>query len=298
ADPQTSLTISSDVFYYWLADRMWQGRALLGDTPIQDAGAKFGLGEKTGIALAGERGGRLPTPEFFRARYDAVEADLEPGEANPMGRRNWTAGDNVNMSIGQGEVLVTPLQLANAYATIANGGTHYKPLLVQKVVKPTDADKAPTDPDNPPEEIEVFNPVVEDQLEFGTAQDGRSHLQVLQAGFEGVINNGRGTANDMWADYGGLPGRWAAKTGTAEAGTPSDPKADGSVFALYGPVDAPFGPNYSISVIIPESGFGADVAGPTAVRILRPMVEGNLPEAPRVDEDRALPDVPTLDVKP
>ncbi|MEZ5371928.1 MAG: penicillin-binding transpeptidase domain-containing protein [Microthrixaceae bacterium] len=134
-----------------------------------------------------------------------------------MGRRNWTAGDSVNMSIGQGEVLVTPLQLANAYATIANGGTHYKPLLVQKVVKPTDADKAPTDPDNPPEEIEVFNPVVEDQLEFGTAQDGRSHLQVLQAGFEGVINNGRGTANDMWADYGGLPGRWAAKTGTAEA---------------------------------------------------------------------------------
>ncbi|MEZ5371927.1 MAG: penicillin-binding transpeptidase domain-containing protein [Microthrixaceae bacterium] len=91
ADPQTSLTISSDVFYYWLADRMWQGRALLGDTPIQDAGAKFGLGEKTGIALAGERGGRLPTPEFFRARYDAVEADLEPGRptrwAAATGRR-------------------------------------------------------------------------------------------------------------------------------------------------------------------------------------------------------------------
>ena len=298
ADPQTSITISSDVFYYWLADRMWQGRALLGETPIQDAGTKFGLGEKTGIPLAGERGGRLPTPELFRERYDDAGKNLKPGETNPMGRRNWTAGDNVNMSIGQGEVLVTPLQLANAYATLANGGTHYKPLLVQKVTKPTDANKDPLAADNPAEEVQVFNPVVKNQLTFGTATDGRSHLEVLQAGFQGVISNGRGTANKMWEETGGLPGIWSAKTGTAELGTKSKPKADGSVFALYGPVDAPFGPNYAISVIIPESGFGADTAGPTAVRIMAPLVNGNLPPAPKVDEDRALPPVPPLKVKP
>ena len=291
ADPQTSLTISSDVFYYWLADRMWQGRGLLGETPIQDAGTKFGLGDTTGIALAGEQTGRLPTPELFRERYDAAEKDLGPDEENPWGRRNWTAGDNVNMSIGQGEVLVTPLQLSNAYATIANGGRHYKPLLVQKVTIPTDANTAPK-PDSPVKAQEVFNPVLKDLVPFS-----EDHLQTMQAGFEGVINNGRGTANKMWEQYGGLPGRWSAKTGTSEAGTKSNPKADGSVFAMYGPIDAPFGPNYSISVIIPESGFGGDTAGPTAVRIMRPIVDGNLPPAPLVGEDRTLPDVPPLDVK-
>ena len=181
---------------------------------------------------------------------------------------------------------------------MANGGTHYKPLLVQKVTKPTDANKDPLAADNPAEEVQVFNPVVKNQLTFGTATDGRSHLEVLQAGFQGVISNGRGTANKMWEETGGLPGIWSAKTGTAELGTKSKPKADGSVFALYGPVDAPFGPNYAISVIIPESGFGADTAGPTAVRIMAPLVNGNLPPAPKVDEDRALPPVPPLKVKP
>lgn len=296
-EPEASLTRSSDVFYYWLADRMWQGRNLLGETPIQDAGAKFGLGEKSDIALAGETPGRMPTPALFRERYDAAEEDLDPDENNPWGRRNWTAGDNVNLSIGQGEALVTPLQLANAYATIANGGTHYKPLLVKKVTKPSDATTDPNDPASPVEEERVFDPVVKDQLTFGATPAGKSHLEIFQQGFEGVINNGGGTANRMWSDYGGLPGRWGAKTGTSEAGTKSDPKADGSVFALYGPVDAPFGPNYSISVMIPESGFGADTSGPTAVRIMQPIVDGNLPAAPTVDEDRSLPPVPPLDVK-
>ncbi|MEZ5381788.1 MAG: penicillin-binding transpeptidase domain-containing protein [Microthrixaceae bacterium] len=293
SDPQSSLTISSDVFYYWLGDRMWRGKELLGETPIQDAGAKFGLGTKTGIPLAGEAGGRMPTPDMWRKRFDEAEKRLEPGEENPWGRRNWTAGDSVNLSIGQGEALVTPLQLANAYATIGNGGTHNKPLLVSKVTVPTDATKAPTAPDNPPLATETFLPVVQDRLPFT-----ENHLAVMQAGFEGVIHNGRGTANDMWSDYGGLPGRWAGKTGTSEAGTDANPKADGSVFALYGPVDAPFGPNFAIATIIPESGFGADTSGPTAVRTLRPLVEGNLPPAPKVGEDRDLPPVPPLDVKP
>src|SRR5690606_13260617 len=70
-DLARSLTVSSDVYYYRIADKFWNRRGQFGETPIQDAAREFGLGERTGIPLPGENPGRLPTPEGRRKAYEA-----------------------------------------------------------------------------------------------------------------------------------------------------------------------------------------------------------------------------------
>jgi penicillin-binding protein 2 len=111
---QRAITISSDAYFYNVGAQFWlQREGLGGEAVLQDHLRTWGLGEPTGIALTSEKVGRVPTPEWKREFYTS----------DPV----WRTGDNVNMAIGQGDVLVTPLQLANGYATFANGGTRYVP---------------------------------------------------------------------------------------------------------------------------------------------------------------------------
>ncbi len=111
------LAYSCDIFFY-NAGGGYIDRAGLGVDKLAEWARFFGLGEKTGIDLPGESAGLVPTPDWKRLNYS----------------ESWVLGDTYNMSIGQGFVLATPLQMANVAATIANGGTVYRPQIIREVV--------------------------------------------------------------------------------------------------------------------------------------------------------------------
>lgn len=117
-----ALETSCDTYFYKLAVNFYNDP----DSPLSDWSSKFGLGRPTGLDLGGEASGVVPTPEWKRT----VESEL--WDRNPT-ERLWRPGDSVNMSIGQGNTLTTPLQMANVYATIANGGTLREPRLAKRI---------------------------------------------------------------------------------------------------------------------------------------------------------------------
>jgi penicillin-binding protein 2 len=236
-----ALTVSSDVFFYSLGGRFWTERSAFGD-PIQDAAKAFGLGEETGIPLAGELKGWVPTPDNKKERH------AKNPTAFPYG--DWFTGDNINLSIGQGDMLVTPLQLANAYAALANGGTLFSPNVVIKVLAPGGAGTVVRNIDPrvlktiemPPE---VREPIVE--------------------GLTGVTTQQSGTA---YAAFIGFPGDWqvAGKTGTAQVTGGSD----NALFVGFGPTVAP---RYVSAAVLENSGFGAVHAAPTVRRVLQGLAD-------------------------
>ncbi|MGB3411472.1 MAG: penicillin-binding transpeptidase domain-containing protein [Microthrixaceae bacterium] len=260
-----ALTVSSDVYFYKLADKFWNLRGQFGETPIQDAAAEFGLGQKSGIPLVGEHRGRLPTPAARKADYDARPDLFMTGD--------WRSGDNINMAIGQGDVLTTPLQVANAYATFANGGTLYQPQVATKVTRVKDPTKPPGDPTN-------FDVVREIQaVPKGTVTFVGDQWNKIFTGLLGVTQERGGTAYNSWH---ATPTAWpmAGKTGTAEVSK----KADSALFVGWGPAVSGVAPQYAISVVIPEAGFGGEVAAPLAFRILAPVSFGQLaPACPVAD---------------
>ncbi len=151
-----ALQLSCDTFFYRLALRYWQAGG--GDPTDVDApdplvrGAQaFGFGTATGIDLPGEASGRIADREWKKRYYREMKdyycaIDADPGDASPFMRlfahefclEGWyyRAGDAVNFSIGQGDTLVTPLQLARAYAALGNGGTLYEPRVAKAIVDP------------------------------------------------------------------------------------------------------------------------------------------------------------------
>jgi penicillin-binding protein 2 len=263
-----SMTVSSDVYYYRIADKFWNRTGEFGDTPIQEAAADFGLGERTGIPLPGENAGRLPTPlarkEAFEARPDLFMTG------------DWRTGDNINMSIGQGDVLATPLQLTDAYSTFANGGTRYRPQVVTKITQVRDATLPPGQAGNYELVREVPAEVV-GTVTFDPAQHAK-----LWEGFVGVTQNALGTAAAAW---GASPTAWpmGGKTGTAQV----NDKADTALFVGWGPALPDVEPTYTVTVVIPEAGFGSVVAAPVAFRVLAPASSGQLPVACTVAEQSA-----------
>src|SRR3954467_2443880 len=112
-----ALTVSSDVFFYQLGrDLNEKGM------PLQLWAHRLGIGRRTGIDLPGESPGRLPTPHWRNTWYKKKLTD-----------RPWSVGDNINLSVGQGDLLANPLQMAVAYATIANGGRVLRPRLGMRI---------------------------------------------------------------------------------------------------------------------------------------------------------------------
>ncbi|MGH3274782.1 MAG: penicillin-binding transpeptidase domain-containing protein, partial [Streptosporangiaceae bacterium] len=154
---------------------------------------------------------------------------------------DWTPGQSVIASIGQGYVAVTPLQLARAYAALANGGTLYSPRLGEELVSPTGT------------VVRRITPPVAGHLPATAAT-----LAYVRSALAGVVT--RGTAQGA---FGGFPlGRVcvAGKTGTAQvAGNLAT-----SVFASFGPCG---NPRYVVVVMIPDSGYGADVSAPAVRQI-------------------------------
>lgn len=242
-DMREALTVSSDAYFYEIGARAWFGRDQVGD-PIQDAAEVFGFGADTGVPLPNEKSGRVMTPEEYARR------SADNPTAFPDGQ--WQAGDNVNIAIGQGEMLVTPLQLANAYGALANGGTLLAPNIVREVRR------SGTD-----EVVRSFEPRALRRIEFAPGW-----REAFVDGFVGVTTDEDGTAAGTFS---GFP-NWlvAGKTGTAQVGG----KADTAVFAAFAPADAP---RYAAAAFLEESGFGGVAAAPLVRRILEPLATGAMP---------------------
>jgi penicillin-binding protein 2 len=238
-----AITVSSDAYFYNVGAQFWLQRDHLGgDAGMQQYIQGWGIGEESTIPLSGEASGRLPTPEWRRDFCEKTDCN-DP---------EWRAGDNVNLAVGQGDLVLTPMQLANGYATFANGGTRYQPKIALRIVPP----------EGEPTEIE---PKAITQVDLPP-----SVREPLLEGLMGVTSSG--TAASAFSGFDLDNFYVAGKTGTAQV----DGKADTAVFASFGPVA---NPQYAIAVFMEESGFGGSNAAPVS-RALYDALSGAVPLQP------------------
>ncbi len=228
---ESALEVSSDVYYYTLGDRMYPG------TELQNWARKLGIGRETGIDLPGEREGLLPTPDWRNQLY---REDLT--------ERPWSTGDNVNLSVGQGDLQADPLQMAVAYATIANGGTVPRPHIGMRVEDA--AGRVLREIEPPPARHVRIEP---------------EWRQTILAGLHDAAQSGGGTSYEV---FGGFPVPVAGKTGTAER----PPYADQSWYVVLAPYPDP---EIVVAVTFEEGGFGAETAAPAALQILSQYFDKN-----------------------
>lgn len=213
---------SCDVYFYQLGVQVgldrWSEIA---------SGCRFGL--STGIDLPGEVKGLVPSSSYFDSRY---------------GERGWTRYLVVNLAIGQGELLVTPLQMAVLFAALGNKGTIYRPRIVSRIISP-EGDTMTVEP-----EIVGNLPITEQNLE------------ILHRGLVGVVSGERGTAHA--AAIAEIP--VAGKTGTAQ----NPHGEDHAWFVCYAPAQEP---EIAIAVLVENAGHGGSIAAPLARKILEKYFE-------------------------
>jgi penicillin-binding protein 2 len=218
---EKALTVSCDITFYQVG-LMLNG---VGQDVLPRYARGFGFGALTGIEVE-EDAGLVPDPAW------KIQAKGE----------GWAPGDSVNLAIGQSELLVTPLQVAVMMAAVGNGGTLYRPQVVEMIA----AD--PTRPDW------ALEPVAAAQLPVS-----QETLAVIQGSLYRVTSSPEGTAYEAFQ---GLDFPVAGKTGTAESGQ-ENPHA---WFAGYAPADDP---EIAIAVVVEHSGEGASYAAP----LMRAVVE-------------------------
>jgi len=219
-----AITQSCDVYFYNLGYRFYAANG----SPLADWAKRLGMEKYTGIDLLGEVKGRVPTPEW-RRKYFETEVD-----------KLWTPGNSINLSIGQGDLEATPLQLAVMYAAVANGGKIVTPHFGLKVTDP--AGKTVRD----------LRPTTSKKVDMA-----RSTLDIVRRGLYQAANAPTGTSFAVFAGY-DVP--VAGKTGTAEV---FDATRGGYVdyawYASYAPADDP---KYAVVVMVEKGGHGGTVAAP------------------------------------
>jgi len=225
-----ALTVSSDVFFYQLGQYMDEK-----GMPLQKWGRRLGIGRKTGIDLPAEEPGRMPSPQWRDRWYKQGLTD-----------RPWSVGDNINLSVGQGDLLANPLQMAVAYAAIANGGRVLRPRLGLR--------------------IEDAAGRAIQQLDAPTARRlkvSEANRNAILEGLHGAANGPGGTSTPVFE---GFPIPIAGKTGTAE----HIGKPDQSWYVALAPYP---NPKYVVAVTDEAGGFGADTAAPMTRRILAELLD-------------------------
>jgi penicillin-binding protein 2 len=238
-----ALTASSDNYFNIVGLKLWDEQARIGPIALQEVAYSYGLGKPTGIDLPGEAAGLIPTP----AQQVALKK-AEPNNPDALGY--WVVGDSMEMAIGQFQDEVTPIQMANAYSTFANGGTRYRPQLVLAVRAPDG------------KLVKGYHPVVEGHATSLTTADRDAMIQ----GYLGVTHDPAGTAYPVYhgSDLAGL--QVAGKTGTAQVA--SSPGQDTSVFVSFAPA---YSARYVVDSFMEKSGYGESVAAPVVRRILQEL---------------------------
>src|SRR5437762_5216108 len=199
----------------------------------------LGIGEESGLRLSAEQSGNMPGPEWMQIHHP---------------QERWSQAQTANVSIGQGYTLVSPLQLAMAYVTAANGGTCYYPRLIDKVLN---QDGSPVLDEHGKPAVSQTPRVRSDLRREVSPQD----IELVRKGLWKVVNEdggtgGRARLKDVVV---------AGKTGTAQA-TERGHEENVAWFACFAPFDHP---KYVVAVMVQgASGHGGEVAGPIATRIL------------------------------
>ena len=233
-DMRRSIQLSSNIYYYSLANEM-------GVDLIHDFMKPLGFGQITGIDLGGEVRGVLPSTEWKRNAYKRPE------------QRRWYAGETISLGIGQGYNTFTMLQLAQATATVANGGFKHRPHLALATRDAVTGQVTPVA--QPPAENLGYKP---------------AHVAVIRDGLVSVVTSG--TARGVFA---GAAYQAAGKTGTAQAVTQAqntkdnaraleEHQRDHSLFMAYAPANDP---RIAVAVIVENAGWGAGAAAPIARRV-------------------------------
>jgi penicillin-binding protein 2 len=226
-----ALKVSCNSYFYQMGNAA-------GINAIDETGKTLGLGQQTGIETTSEQAGVLPSPDWMRIHYP---------------RERWTSAYTANVSIGQGYVLVSPLQLAMVYATIANGGVSYFPRLVKNVV---DAEGKPVLNDKGQPAIPQ-EPKVHGDLRFDFKPE---QIALAKQGLWKVVNEGGGTGGKARIE--GV--QVAGKTGSAQAMTQG--KSDTIAwFGCFAPYE---NAKYAVAVMVQGGKGGGAVAAPIAHRIL------------------------------
>jgi penicillin-binding protein 2 len=226
-----AIKVSCNAFFYQYGNAA-------GIDAIDTTGDALGLGKPTGLEITGESGGVLPGPDWMRLQH--------PNE-------KWSSAYTANVSIGQGYDLATPLQMAMAYATVANGGVSYYPRLVDRVLNQDgtpllDAEGKIAVPQKPKVHTDFRN-------DFSSQQ-----IDLVRRGLWKVINEDGGTGSSVrMKDV-----QVAGKTGTAQAML-NGKKDTIAWFCCFAPYDHP---RYTIAVMVQGGEHGGSVAGPIANRIL------------------------------
>ena len=227
---------SCDTYFYQLGPK-------LGIDRIAKWANAFGLGEKTGIALDDERSGTIPSTEWKRKRY----------------RQPWFPGETVSVAIGQGYVTVTPLQLANMMAAVANGGKLYRPYVVNKVESVDGAT------------VREYGPEVIRTIELKP-----DTLKRVRAALADVVSAPHGTGAAARSEVVSIAG----KTGTAQVVEMKGGyvkteqlayfNRDHAWFVSYAPVE---NPQVAIAVLVEHGGHGGDAAAPMAKKVFEKFIE-------------------------
>jgi penicillin-binding protein 2 len=231
--------VSSDIYFYSLG---LKAKASKGHGQIQDWARRYGLGERTGIDLPAEVEGLIPTPAWRNRLYKEGLTD-----------RPWTAGDNINLSVGQGDLQANPLQMAIAYAALANGGEVLRPHLADQVESVTG------------EVLEEIRPAPRRQIQM--PEETRNTIM------DGLTRAAMEDGGTSYGVFGNFPLPVAGKTGTAERGV----QPDQAWYVAIAPAD---NPQIVVAVTLERGGFGADTAAPVAARMIERHFE--LPITPPV----------------
>lgn len=240
-DMRRAITISCDTFFYGLAME-------LGIDRLSSFVRHFGFGQKSGIDIAGEVSGLMPTPEWKKRRY----------------KQPWYMGETVIVGIGQGYTLVTPMQLAQATAILANKGVAMRPHLVSTIT------------DTQTGKMTATEPVTNDSIMLKD-----SNLDIVRLGMIDVTLPG-GTAASVGANAGY---NIAAKTGTAQvigikqnekynANLIDERHRDHALFIAYAPAE---NPTIALAVIVENGGHGGSTAGPIARKVMDYYLLGKIP---------------------
>ena len=272
-DLRDAITVSSDTYFYRLGGEGFFARRSPLDEGIQEAARAFGLGISTGIPLPHERAGVVPDKEYYDYQFEQG-VFLRGGD-------QWFAGDTINLAIGQGNLLTTPLQVANLYAVLASGGKLHQPNIATAIT------------DRGGEVLEEFGPRLVRELDW-TAEiadpllDGLNGVTAYNlpsaTGGEALL---QGTAYEAFnlPVAGGINfplAAWpvAGKTGTAE----KRGEADYAWFAAFGPAPWPergyrHSPEVVVAMVMEQAGFGGEVAAPAVARVLLPIATDTVERA-------------------
>lgn len=253
-DMYRSIVESCDTYYYMLANDM-------GIDNIANFMRQFGFGQRTGVDIDGESEGVLPSQEWKKKRFRKPE------------QQKWYAGETISIGIGQGYNAYTPIQLAQAVATLANNGVMYRPHVVKYITDTLTGTKTYVEP----------TPV-------RTIPLRQANLDVVKNAMIGVTTEGTAARAFAGAEYVS-----AGKTGTAQVfslkgdkyseGHVKEQLRDHALYIAFAPADHP---KIALAVVVENGGFGAQAAAPIARQVFDYYLLGKLPSAPAADEQTGL----------